>query len=78
MYEYDPGLDELGDEIVCDCPCVPLISEKPLSVGTMRTVPASDMRKLFARGVQVAPPSDDDIERNEGAGVTSVVGVVVL
>jgi len=33
---------------------------------------------LFESEDHVAPPSDDDSERNEGVGVTSVVGVVAF
>jgi hypothetical protein len=45
------------------------MAEKPLKVGTVRTVPLTDMRKLLERGVHVAPPSDDDNERNVGVVV---------
>jgi hypothetical protein len=77
-YEKVPGADDVGAAIACDCPCVPLIAANPLSVGTVNVVPPTDMRKLFERAVHVAPPSDDAIERNVGAGATSVVGAVSL
>ena len=54
------------------------MSENPLRVGTVSTVPLTDMRKFTPRGDQVDPPSLEARDRKLGAGFTSVVGDAAL
>jgi hypothetical protein len=78
-YENVPGTEVVGAlRIWGASPGVALMSGKPLSAGTVSTVPLTDMMKLPGTVDQVDPPLEETKVRKLGAGLRTVFGAAGL